>query len=201
MRALRLLLALAFAVPSWAGQTSAPAPAKPVQLALDFSAKPALGPLLAPVAAVPAIPQMPQDVFQALRGGEAHAFYTAAVAHEWDIPRGDDRQEALFAEGADRAAADAAFAKLSEPAVILGKAAPKRRSTRIDYDEFGRQVAGARGLSANVFRDTDAKRRILLASGYTHLKGPNGARIPIGKADDVRVGRAFENVLKAYENR
>lgn len=193
MRLLGLLLALA-------ARGFAAEPVKVVQLSLDFAAKPAIAPIVAPSARFLQFPDMPAPVATALNAGDAHAFYRAAVAHDWQIPRGDDRQEALFAEGADRARAEAAFAKLSEPEVILGKKKPAPKSTKLDYDEFGRQISGSR-LSTNVFRDTDAKRRILLASGYTHLKGPNGTRIPLAKADDVRIGKAFENVLAAYSRR
>lgn len=180
-------------------------PVKVVQLSLDFAAKPAVAPIITPSATFFRFPDMPAPVATALNAGDAHAFYQAAIAHDWQIPRGDDRQEALFAEGearagAETAFAEAAFATLSEPEVILGKKKPAPRSTKLDYDEFGRQVSGAR-LSANVFRDTDAKRRILLASGYTHLTGPNGTRIPLARADDARIGKAFENVLSAYRRR
>ncbi|MFI5345247.1 MAG: hypothetical protein ACHQ51_02620 [Elusimicrobiota bacterium] len=77
---------------------------------------------------------------------------------------------------------------------------PKRK-TKMDYAEFGRQLAAAPGLDMNAFRHTDAKRRILAASGYTHLYGAGGVRIPLSQAADVRVGNAFLSVKKTFDRR
>jgi hypothetical protein len=76
-----------------------------------------------------------------------------------------------------------------------------KRKTKMDYDEFGRQLAATPGLDLNAFRHTDAKRRILAASGYTHLYGAGGVRIPLSQANDVRVGNAFLSVKKTFDRR
>lgn len=238
MRRLRLLL-LVWALPAalWGGEAL-----RPVQLSLDFGAPrpaalaPALAvnPLVAPVlpsgpatyqhapghvdnlpasAVLPAL-AVPAPVAQALAAGDAHAFYKAVVATGYDLPRGDDHQERLLKEGADREAADRAFfdgqrsaaprvAVPEPPAAKTAKPLPDRkaRATKIDYAEFGRLVALTPRLSESHFRDTEAKRRILMASGYTHLIGPGGKRIPLAIADEARVGRAFEHTLKTYRRR
>lgn len=223
MRRLRLsLLIMALPAALWGGEAL-----RPVQLSLDFGAprpaalaaalpvNPLTAPLLPAVAAPSAAPglaapsapapAMPAPVARALAAGDAHAFYKAVAAAGYDLPRGDDHQERLLKEGADRAAADAAMfdhagdfrraAEKSPPA-----AAPKR-ATKIDYAQFGRLVALTPRLSESHFRDTEAKRRILMASGYTHLIGPGGRRIPLAIADEARVGRAFEHTLKTYRRR
>jgi hypothetical protein len=77
-------------------------------------------------------------------------------------------------------------------------AARPKRSTKIDYEEFGRQIAGRPGISTNVFQHADAKRRILRASGYDVLYGAGGRRIALGDATDARVGAAFANVMRAF---
>jgi hypothetical protein len=218
MRRLRLSwLVLALPGSLWAGEAL-----RPVQLSLDFGAPmpaalaPALpvNPLSAPV--LPSGPAMPAPVARALAAGDAHAFYKAVLAAGYDLPRGDDHQERLLKEGADRAAADAAmfdgrgraagrdFGYATEkPAPPAAKPSPDRkpRATKIDYAEFGRLLALTPRLSESRFRDTEAKRRILRASGYTHLIGPGGRRIPLSIADEARVGRAFEHTLETYRRR
>ena len=76
-----------------------------------------------------------------------------------------------------------------------------KRKTKMDYDEFGRQLAATPGLDMNAFRHAAAKRRILAASGYTHLYGAGGVRIPLAEANDVRVGNAFISVKKTFDRR
>jgi hypothetical protein len=92
--------------------------------------------------------------------------------------------------------------RLAQSADASGRAfdAP-RRKTKMDYDEFSRQISAAPGLDPNPFRHADTKRRILAASGYTHLYGAGGSRIPLADAADVRVGNAFLSVKKTFDRR
>jgi hypothetical protein len=76
-----------------------------------------------------------------------------------------------------------------------------RRATKMDYEEFGRQLDRRPALDVNPFYHADAKRRILAASGYTHLYGAGGIRIPLAQASDARVGRAFLSVKKTFDRR
>jgi hypothetical protein len=73
-------------------------------------------------------------------------------------------------------------------------------ATKIDYEEFGRQVKAHPGLSSNPFQHAPAKRKILKASGYDRLRGPEGP-VAIERASDARVGMAFARVLRAFERR
>lgn len=246
MRRLRLSL-LIWALPAalWAGEALRTVqlsldfgPARPAALAPALSVNPLAAPVLPsamPTAAVlasvplagpdtsgsggnlPSAAPVPAPVTRALAAGDAHAFYKAVVAAGYDVPQGDDHQERLLKEGADREAADRAFfdgQRRSAPGdfgYVTEKSAPaaakvpepgrKPRATKIDYAEFGRLVALTPRLSESHFRDTEAKRRILMASGYTHLIGPGGRRIPLAIADEARVGRAFEHTLKTYRRR
>jgi hypothetical protein len=84
---------------------------------------------------------------------------------------------------------------------IVPKGKPVARATAIDYEEFGRRLAGSPGLSLDPFKHAEAKRRILKAAGYSRLYGAGGVPIPIDQAADVRVGRAFANVHRAYRRR
>ena len=101
------------------------------------------------------------------------------------------------------AAISAAPAAAAAPAAfVAAPEAPKTaRKTKIDYDEFGRQLASRQGLSLDPFRHADAKRRILRAAGYDVLHGAGGKRIPLDEAADVRVGSAFLNVKRAFDRR
>lgn len=185
---MKLLLALA--VWGWAGgakQASAPA-----QLKLDFgvSAKP-----------LPAPPHMPASVVAALRAGDARAFARAAQAAEYEAPAGDEIQQGLLREAAERQQADAAMPQLLAAAEAARAEGKKGRKTKIDYDEFARLTALTPRLSLNTFQDVEPKRRILSASGYDKLIGPGGRRIPIAIADDSRVGHAFKNTYETLQRR
>ena len=79
--------------------------------------------------------------------------------------------------------------------------ASRRRTTKIDYDAFGRQLGLNPGLSLNIFGATDAKRGILAASGYTHLVGAGGRRIALADATAARIGAAFDKILRTFNNR
>jgi len=107
------------------------------------------------------------------------------------------------------ASAPAALAPAAVPALQVAAvspapeaavpAAPRRaRSSKIDYEEFGRQIAARPGISQNVFQHAEAKRRILRASGYSVLYGAGGIRIPLEDASDARIGNVFANVLRAF---
>ena len=153
------------------------APATPLRLSFSFEPAPA---------AV-------QDAF---RSGDPERYLEAARRTEYVPPEGDDAQAALYDLGLQKEASEKAFlAALKAPAPKL------QRSTRIDYEEFGRLLARWKGLDHNVFRHAEEKREILKASGYDALTGPGGRRIPLDQADDVRVGKAFLNVLRAFEKR
>mgnify|MGYP001574246118 CR=1 FL=1 len=190
---------LALAALGWAG--GAPSTVKPVQLRLELapSAAPAAGPSgLAPSAIAQA--QLPAGAAAALKGGDAAGFHAAAVLAEYEPPISDDVQQRLLREGAESEAAERAFWEL---AADPGRAVQKRgaRRTKIDYDEFGRLLSLTPRLSLSPFQDIEPKRRILAASGYDRLIGPGAIRIPIAIADDIRVGRAFANVLSTYRRR
>lgn len=71
----------------------------------------------------------------------------------------------------------------------------------IDYDAFGRALKRTGSIRLNRFEDNEAKREILKAANYTHLKGRGGVRIPIEEASVARVGAVFINVYTQYEKR
>ena len=162
--------------------------------------------------AAPAAQALPAPVSRALAAGDPHAFYQAARAADYEPPQDDDRQQALYSEGAERAAAERAFARAAadpkrwprletaaKPA--SGEAQKPGRKTKLDYERFARLVWLSPRLSTDPYRDTEAKRRILLAAGYTHLIGPKGRRIPLSIADEARVGRAFAHTLETLARR
>ena len=226
MRVLRLL-SLLWALPAalWGAQV-----ARPIQLALDFTAPLAAAPLPAALGAVPPSPNIsgiggnlpasaavapslaapqasavPEPVAWALKGGDAHAFYRAVSASGYEVPAGDDHQQRLLKEGWERAAADRAFfdgqAKAAKPQAAPTVTPAAKRATKLDYEAFGRMLGLSPRLAESPLRDTEAKRRILMAAGYTHLIGPGGRRIPLSIADEARVGRAFEHTKKTYLRR
>ncbi len=211
------LLLLLLALPLRAAQAVRGAPeTAPVQLSLDF------GPeknSLDPTHAWPFPPA-------ALMEKAAQLPAAAPMRPQWQVPLdlGDGRRDprldwpfpappALPRTAVKPAPASAVPASSApvKPALASAQAAAKsassfdgakpKRATKLDYAEFGRLVALTPRLSTNPFRDTEAKRRILAKAGYTHLIGPGGKRIPIAIADEVRVGRAFENTLKAHARR
>lgn len=153
----------------------------------------ALTPSLIPAPA-PIFAEIPKPVLAAFHAGDAPAFLKASRAAEYEPPEGDEHQNALYQLGLEREAADRAVRGLDKPAVAA-------KTTKIDYDEFGRQLARAPGLSLNPFQHADAKRRILKASGYARLYGTGGVPIKIDDAADIRVGKAFASVLRAFERR
>ncbi len=194
----------------WAPAALAQVRTAPVQLSLDFHAPTpsftaplSISPLapLAPVSLTPSLgvapsfAPIPAPVIAAFHSGDPAAFVKAARKAEYEPPEGDEHQNALYQLGLQREAADKALLALDHP-----EPAPAR-TTKIDYDEFGRQLSRSPGLSTNVFQHTDAKRRILKASGYTRLYGAGGVPVPIDRAADVRVGKTFANVLRAFERR
>lgn len=191
----------------WAPAVLAQVRTAPVQLSLNFAAptpsfaSPLAAAPLAPIALTPALgvtpafAAIPAPVFAAFHSGDPVAYVKAARAAEYEPPEGDEHQNALYQLGLQREAADKAVLELDRP-----EAAPAR-ATKIDYDEFGRQLSRAPGLSANVFQHADAKRRILKASGYTRLYGAGGVPVAIDRAADARVGKTFANVLRAFQRR
>jgi hypothetical protein len=176
---------LALAAFCWAG------PARPVQLKLD------VGPAAASVRPA-AFQAIPSAVVSAIRAGDPQAFYKAALAHDYQPPNSDEVQLRLLREGAQRHEADGAIGQLLEQARVSSKRA---RTTKIDYSEFDRLVGLTPRLSLNPFQDVEPKRRILEAAGYTHLRGPGKARVPIALAHDIRVGRAFQNTHRTSQRR
>ncbi len=175
-----------------------------VQLSLDFAAVPAISPAVmaaAPLTMTPSLAPspifaaIPAPVLNAFHSGDAPAFLKAARIADYRPPESDEHQNALYQLGLEREAADKAMRETAEPVVAVA------RKTKIDYDEFGRQLLRSPGLSSNPFQHTDAKRRILKASGYSRLYGAGGVAVAIDRASDIRVGKAFASVLRAFERR
>ena len=161
-------------------------PSAPVQLSFSFAAPVAMMPL---TALTPALPMpLPTAAVLPMAAPVLVAPLPASVSPS---SKEDDRTDGR-----------SQLQSLARNADAPGKSfdTPKRK-TKMDYDEFGRQVAAAPSLDLNAFRHTDAKRRILAASGYTHLYGAGGVRIPLAKANDVRVGNAFLSVKKTFDRR
>lgn len=155
-------------------------------------------PVLTPTPA-PLFAAMPKAVEAAFFAGDPAGFVKAARAAEYDIPEGDEHQAALYQLGLEREAADRRVMDLMD-AAEPGPVAKPKRATKIDYEEFGRQLAKHPGLSSSPFQHGPAKRKILKASGYDRLRGPEGP-VTIERATDARVGMAFVHVLRAYERR
>lgn len=191
MRRLFALCALLIAAPSFGAALIRPQ-AAPVQLTLPFGAPAAAMPLAAPPlaaspSALPAAPILPSAA-PALSARVPAAPQPMAVAPAPHKDEGADGRSQLQTLARDGDDADRAFD------------AP-RRTTKMDYEEFGRQLARRPGLDENPFRHADEKRRMLAASGYTHLFGAGGRRIPLAEAADVRVGKAFLSVKKTFDRR
>ncbi len=145
---------------------------------------------------------MPAAVAKAFRAGDAREFWEACRRAGFEPPPSDDAQQALLAEGWARATADAAYERAwVPPASVAAPAVLKpSRPTKMDYEAFGARLG--RGLPDEaVFAQTETKRAILRESGYTHLRGPGGARIAIEDASPARVGLAFNETLKAWRRR
>jgi hypothetical protein len=209
MRPLFAFIPLFFAFRAFGAEIVRPS-LEPVQLSFSFAAPVALAPisalaptLSAPLAAAPA---------------PAAAFAAAPIA----VPvaaavEATPAAEAFAASAAKTATVLPGTAISGEDDKISGRAQlqtlannlgassrtfdASRRSTKMDYDEFGRQLAARPGIDLSPFNQTEAKRRILSASGYTHLYGAGGVRIPLSQATDVRVGNAFLSVKKTYDRR
>ncbi len=185
------------------GQLSFSFAPAPVLAAGGPSASPALAaPSLIPAvqpAPAPFFAPIPRAVAEAFHSGDATAFVRAARRAEYRPPEGDEQQSALYQLGLEREAAERSARALVE-AAAPPPVPERKRGTRIDYEEFGRQLAAHPGLSANPFQHAAAKRRILKASGYSRLYGAGGP-VAIESASDVRVGKAFENVRRAFERR
>lgn len=166
---------------------------------------------------------MPPKVAEAVRSGDAVAFYKASLAAGYVPAATDDALQRLYYEGAGRIAADTSYlvrdsrrpvarkpAAPRKPAArkptvkpaVKSASAPKKpvRATKINYAEFGRLSALSPQLSSSVYEDIEPKRRILALAGYTHLIGPKGIRIPIGLADGHRLGKAYANTLRSYKS-
>lgn len=199
-----LLLSLWLTVPGVCGAQVRLAP--PVQLSLFAPAPVLVAPVAFPALAAPVLlapapslssvfAAVPAPVLKAFHAGDAPAYLKAARTHEYQPPDGDEHQSALYQLGLEREAAERAMLAVEQPAVPAG------RSTKIDYETFGRRLAQTSGLSSNPFNGTSAKRRILKAAGYTRLYGAGGKPIAIDDASDVRIGKVFANVLRAYERR
>ena len=194
-------------------QPRLPFPAPSVIPAASLNKRAQSAPVAAPVQArvqLEQIAAMPAQVAQAVRGGDAAAFYRACIESDYTPPKTDDAQQRLFYEGASLAAAYRISASRPLPAQAAPKpksktaAKPKaekpRRPTKIDYETFGRLIAQTPLLSQDPVKHIEPKRHILAMAGYTHLYGPKPTRIPIALADDDRVGRAFANTLKAFRS-
>ncbi|MDD5304764.1 MAG: hypothetical protein PHS14_16840 [Elusimicrobia bacterium] len=211
---MRRVLVLAVLIAASLGRAAAQSRTAPasVQLSLSFAApapallapltvsalQPSLAPAVlsvAPALSAPAFAAAPKPVMAAFHTGDPSAYLKAARAAEYEPPEGDEHQSALYQLGLEREAADRAARTL------FASPAPAARATAIDYEEFGRQLSRHPGLSLNAFSHTDAKRRILKASGYSRLHGAGGVPVPIERADDARVGKAFANVLRAFDRR
>lgn len=191
MRCLFALCALLIAAPSFGAAFVRPQ-AAPVQLALPFAAPAAAMPLATPTiaaapSALPAAPILPPAAPLLSAPVPAAPQPTAAAP----APRRDEGENGR-----------PQLQRLAQSGDDAGRAfdAP-RRATKMDYEEFGRQLARRPGLDENPFRHADEKRRMLAASGYTHLFGAGGRRIPLAEAADVRVGKAFLSVKKTFDRR
>ena len=195
----RLLLLAAFLAPQAA---YAQVRTAPVQLSLSFAPAPAAflaaPPSLSAFQPLSLAPSLsPSPIVAAFHTGDPAVFLKTARAAEYEPPEGDEHQNALYRLGLEREAVERALAKAGQ-----ADAPPvKARKTAIDYDEFGRNLASAPGLSLDPFKHADAKRRILKASGYSRIYGAGGVPVPIDRAADVRVGKTFANVLRAFERR
>lgn len=203
MRRSLVLYALLFAAPALGAELVRPR-IEPVQLSLPFAAPIAAATLTAPTPVTLSAPlsmtPAPAPAAAALSAvaAPAPAPVAAAVASPAPastLPKMAPRRD----EGED---GRSQLQRLARNADDPGGAfdAP-RRATKMDYDEFGRQLAVRPGLSLNPFDHADAKRRMLAASGYTHLFGAGGRRVPLAEASDVRVGKAFLSVKKTYDRR
>lgn len=108
-------------------------------------------------------------------------------------PYNSDYDETSFGEGFSDA-----FLGISEdlPANVRSPG-----GTKINYDLFGRLIEGTSLEPENPFAHIVAKRRILRRSGYTHLTGKDSERVTIDSAKEHRVGLAFKNTYRAYNNR
>jgi len=193
MRRPYLLGLLLLSAPAWGVELVRPT--APVQLSFNFAA-PVAAPIAAspaPLAAVAALTAAPTPLtaapapFAVAAGPAIAAAPSARPAVAAEEAREDGRSQL------ERAAA-------ASESSNAGFEAP-RRTTKLDYEEFGRQVAARPGLSLNPFQHADAKRNILSASGYTHLYGAGGRRVPLAQAADVRVGKAFLSVKKTFDRR
>lgn len=156
-------------------------------------------PALSPAVAAPVFVAMPSPVKAAFFAGDPAGFVKAVRAADYEIPEGDEHQSALYQLGLEREAADRRVMDLMD-AAQPGPAAKPKRATKIDYEEFGRQLARNPGLSSSPFQHASAKRKILKAAGYDRLRGPEGP-VAIERATDARVGMAFAHVLRAFEHR
>lgn len=156
-------------------------------------------PAAIPLNAAPVFAPMPEPVKAAFFAGDPAGFVKAVRAEDYEIPEGDEHQSALYQLGLEREAADRRVLALMD-AAEPGPVAKPKRATKIDYEEFGRQLAKHPGLSSSPFQHGPAKRKILKASGYDRLRGPEGP-VTIERATDARVGMAFAHVLRAYERR
>jgi hypothetical protein len=69
----------------------------------------------------------------------------------------------------------------------------------VDFSRFGYLLRRwSTGISLRPTDDPDLKRKILVASGYTHLQGPHGP-IGIQYADDALLGDAFRTTYSRWE--
>ena len=184
MRRPLLLSLLLLAGPALGVELVCPSAAS-VQLKFDFAA-PVVAPIAAavPLAAVAALVPAPVALTAAPEISAAPAPIPAAPAPEARETGRAQLETAAAASASSNAVFDA-----------------PRKTTKMDYEEFGRQVAARPSLSLNPFEHADAKRRILSASGYTHLFGAGGRRVPLADASDVRVGKAFLSVKKTSDRR
>jgi hypothetical protein len=213
MRRSLALYALLFAARASGVELARP-PVAPVQLGFSFAAPPMIAPslmagpvamlglpgaapMLTPVALAPAALVQLGFSFEEPARAEPPAAAAPAVPVEAAPPIRTTPTASREDEGEDGRSQLRRLARGDSSRVFNAS----RRATKMDYDEFGRQLARRPGLDQNSFNQSDSKRRVLAASGYTHLYGVGGVRIPIADASDVRVGNAFNSVKKTFDRR
>jgi hypothetical protein len=194
------LYVLLLAAPALGVELARPSLA-PVQLSLSFAA-PVAAPLISPALAAP-LPALAVSLTAAPSPAAVAAAPAAAfsLAPALAAARPPELLPAA-ATGNEGEDGRSQLKRLASAAGSSGTAFDSpRRATKMDYEEFGRQVAARPGLSLDPFQHADAKRRILAASGYTHLFGAGGRRVPLAEASDVRVGKAFLSVKRTFDRR
>lgn len=193
--------ASALALPA-AMAPAALAPTAVVASPVAVAARPVAAPAVAAAGAA-TWGNMPPAVAKAFRAGDAREFWEACRLSGFEPPPSDDAQQSLLAEGWARATADEAYVRSWIPAEPLAAPAPAARAktTKMDYEVFGAELARRGTPDSGVFAQTETKRSILRKAGYTHLYGQGGVRVSIDDASPARIGHAFNETLKAWRRR